>query len=115
MKMKHRIICISDEWKELVLDIEGKEYEILQMFMNTDVIQFGEWIICEFDNVLSGKYEHKKISGNLCSVEITPVKTKIENLFSEDDSNFEINTEDLAKMIYDWNAIYQEFKHTRDR
>lgn len=111
---KIRYIKFNNKIDDLVFEFE-EEQKLLSTFLSSDVTPFEDWIKADFDKVLSGESEYEEINGNVCSVEISPLTTKIYNMLIEDDEEYytgccEVDTKELRQLIDEWCDKVREFK-----
>lgn len=107
MNYQIRIIEQDGKAKDIVFDFE-QGYELLSVFLVSDVANFEAWIKEDFDKVLSGKSMYEEVNGNICGVEIRPSTTKIfDNLADDGMGNWcEIDTKELRTLIDEWCGEY---------
>ena len=55
-------------FEQLVMDFKDEKYEILSIFLESEVSNFGDWIKDTIDKVLSGESNNQKIAGNCCEL-----------------------------------------------
>ena len=113
MKYEIREYKLKNGMQGLSIIFEEEKYQLLSMFLGSDVKQFAEWIKQEFDKVISGRSEYEKISGNVCSIEITPDMTRIYDDLAENpmEDFCEINTVELRELIEKWCSAVSEYKN----
>ena len=111
IKVSYREIKIGKK-ERLLIDLDDKRYEMLSTFLESDVTPFEEWIKEDFDKVLSGQSEYEEVNGNVCGVEIRPIKTKVFDNLAEDGMGdwCEIDTKELRYLIDEWCEKVHEFK-----
>ncbi|MBE6046795.1 MAG: hypothetical protein E7213_00005 [Clostridium sp.] len=106
-----REIVFENGDKELVIDFNEANKEMLTVFLCTEVEDFTEEVIEKIDEVLNKESEYEEFVGNICSVEIDNNKTKISDIF---DMNVpcEIETKELRNLIDIWLKKLDEFNKT---
>ncbi len=116
IERKYKVIELSNGKKEItILFSDIKNPEILSSFFYSDVTPFEDWIKTDFDKVISGESEYEEVNGNVCSVEIGPVTTKIFDNLIEDDEEYyasccEVDTKELRQLIDEWCEKVRELK-----
>lgn len=91
-----------------VINFHDSKYDILGEFLMTDAPAMSYRILKDIEEVLSGERDRARVSGNRCSLEITPELTKLEDLFDGLFENFdtyppvEIETLLLRDLIVMW-------------
>ena len=98
-----REIDHGDNVKSFVMDLP-KEHDVVAIFLNTEVPNFGSWFLEEIDMVLSGKARRRVISGNVCVLDIRKRNTTIDCEFANfgDGDSCKIKTEKLKELILLW-------------
>ncbi|MBQ5426362.1 MAG: hypothetical protein IIU31_04235 [Pseudobutyrivibrio sp.] len=99
-------------FEQLVMDFKDEKYEILSIFLESEVSNFGDWIKDTIDKVLSGESNNQKIAGNCCELEINRDTTKIFDSLAEDGMGnwCELSTVELRDIINYWCEKVDEFK-----
>ena len=102
-------------FEELVMDFKDDTYELLSIFLESEVSNFGDWIKDTIEKVLSGEEEKQCIAGNCCELEIRRDTTKIFDSLAEDGMGnwCELNTKELKDIIDYWCKKVQEFEQER--
>lgn len=103
-----RVLDIKNK-KMLVLDIKDKKYEMISVFLQSDVVVDFEWYKRAFQSVLNEEKDRINGTGNICEFEITQEKTRIHNAFADDKEFCEVNTEELYNTLTDWEKDYKSF------
>lgn len=98
-------VANSREDISILCDCENSE--TLNIFLNSDVRSFAEWIKADIDEVISGKIKSKEINGNVCHVEVNIEFTRIYDMLAEDDDEYlntccEVDTIELRELIEEW-------------
>ncbi len=106
-----REIVFENGDKELVIDFNEANKEILTVFLCTEVEDFAEEIIEKIDEVLNKENEYARFVGNICAVEIDYNKTKISDIF-DINAPCEIETKELRNLIDIWLKKLEEFNKT---
>ncbi len=117
---KYNIYNIQNDGAYIAIECDVENAETLNMFLNTDIRAFEDWIKADFDKVLSGESEYEEVSGNVCSAEISPLTTKIYDMLIEDDEEYyasccEVDTKELRKLIDEWCDKVREFKREHNK
>lgn len=99
----YRVVKIGKR-KRILIDFEDKQYEIISIFLQSDVTAFKEYVIEAFNKIVSKESEHEEITGNVCSIEIEENTTKIYDALAEDGlGNWcEIDTLQLWEIINEY-------------
>lgn len=79
----------------------------VQIFLCSDIQGregSGKWALEYIDKVLNGKSEYEDFTGNACYVEVRKDKTKIEYMFTNNDTeeSCEIETSELKELVEIW-------------
>ncbi len=110
MLRKYRIISVGSK-KRLLIDFEDEKYEILSIFLESDVIPFEEWVKERFSKVLSGESQYEEVNGNVCGAEINSQTTKINDNLAYDGEGVSciVDTKELYEIIVEWCEKVKEF------
>ncbi|PHU34278.1 hypothetical protein [Pseudobutyrivibrio ruminis] len=103
-------------FEELVMDFKDNKYELLSVFLESEVSNFGDWIKDTIEKVLSGEEEKQIIGGNCCVLEINRDTTKIYDSLAEDGMGnwCELSTRELRDLIDYWCEKEREFKRKQN-
>jgi len=103
MNYNIRYIELQGKISDIIFDF-GPDYELLSVFLASDVSPAKEMIKSIIDDVLSGKSKYEVYCGNVCRAEINPSNTKIyDNLADDAEGKWcELGTIELRKLIVEW-------------
>lgn len=76
IRTTYRMISVGEK-ERLLIDFYDEKYELLSIFLETEIASFEDWIKADFDAVLLGKCLQRTVNGNICHVEIGPETTKV--------------------------------------
>lgn len=112
MNYKFRVLKLKSGRKRLLIDFEEDGYELLSLFLESDVIPFESWIRDKFQNVMTKKTSLEEVNGNICHVKITLKYTEIfDNLAAEGNvQSCIVETKQLVDLIDIWCRKYREFQ-----
>lgn len=90
---------------------------ILTIFFSGEVINFGDEIKDQLDQVLSGKRRRIECSGNDCSWRIGKRHTLIVNSFANEGepSEITVDTAELRRLIDEWDRVRKKFREERGK
>ncbi len=114
----YRVIRIAGQKDVLWIDFKEKKYEILSNFLGSEVVNFEHWIKEVFDKVINGESQYENESYNMCSIQVTPITTKIYNELALTDEEYystccEVDTKELKQLIDEWCKKVKEFKNSQ--
>lgn len=106
-----REIVFENGDKELVIDFDDADKEMLTVFLCTEVEDFEDRIINIIDKVINKESPYEKFVGNICRVEVNSDTTKISDIFDMN-APCEIGTSELRNLIDIWLNKLDEFSKT---
>ena len=114
---QYRVIDLANGAKNIVIDCVGENNQTLNMYLNSDVKPFEEFMKSAFDKVLSGEEDSMEVGGNICCALIHPDNTKIYDTLADSDEAYEascceVNTKELRELIEEWCDKVREFHGT---
>lgn len=117
MNYQFRVLELKSGKKRLLIDFENPEYEILSIFLESDVIPFEDWIKEKIHNVMTEKIDVEEMNGNVCHAKITLEHTEISDNLAEDGIGKKcvIETKQLANLIEVWCKKSKGFRENEQR
>jgi len=99
-------ILIGNTHKTIAIKLP-EEIALVEIFLGSDIQgreASGKWVLEYIDKVLNGESEYEDFTGNACYVEVRKDKTKIEYMFTnnETEESCEIETSELRELIEIW-------------
>ncbi len=89
--------------KRITISFEEEGYELLAVFISSELKNFYEMILPKIESVCSGESESEELYGNRCSLKVGAEKAFIEDDNDEDVlPSVEIATKDLLELIKEW-------------
>lgn len=113
MNYQFRVLHLKSGKRRLLIDFENKEYEILSVFLESEVAAFEDWIKEKLDNVISKKVDEEQVNGNICHAKIGREYTEISDNLAGDGIGKKcvLETKQLADLVKAW----CEEKHKFDK
>lgn len=89
-----------------IIEISEYKYKLLESFLNSEMITFGELIVESFESVISQRTGHEEFHGNAFGIIITFQTTRITNdLLDIGMPNYpdaEYNTQEIYDIVLDY-------------
>lgn len=102
--------CLTSNGEQKLLFICNEESGNIDLLFNDDLLVFPDYIAEAFEKVVYGGSPFEEITGNVCSLEITPETTKIFNMLSGAPEDFcQIETTELCGLMKIWLEKAAEF------
>ncbi|MCR5627640.1 MAG: hypothetical protein K6F99_09990 [Lachnospiraceae bacterium] len=89
--------------KRITLKVDEVGYELLSVFVSSELKNFYELVVRELTQVINGEEESSELALNRCELIINKEKCIIKDLLGEEpEDDVEIETELLMKIIDEW-------------
>ena len=110
----YRVIDLANGTQNIAIECEGENLQTLNMYLNSDVRPFEDFMKSAFDKVLSGEEDSMEVGGNVCCAVIHPDTTKVYDTLADTDEAYEascseVDTKELRELIEEWCDKVREF------
>ena len=111
IQFSKRIIQSNGQDEIIVFDFEP-ELELLGTLLYVEVDPFQSSILAAIDNVLTGTRDKAEFTGNVCSLDISLVTTRVYDNLAENGRGkwCEVDTKELKELILTWLLAQQGFE-----